>query len=87
MPDITLEKIDAYEEKRRSGRYKPDDKLSMIDAAEALSTLGYPITYATLSLMATRRSGPPYYKFGKYTFYRYGDLAAWAATRMKRIER
>jgi hypothetical protein len=65
-------------------RHKPDDQLRRFEAAEALRALGYPISYDTLSAMVTRRNGPPYYKFGKLTFYRYGELVAWAQARMRR---
>jgi hypothetical protein len=63
--------------------YQPDDKLRRIEAALALSALGFPVTYNTLTQAAVERRGPPYTKFGKYTLYRWGDLIAWAKSEMR----
>ena len=65
-------------------RYKPEDRLRRLEAAQALSALGYPVTYDSLAALVTRGAGPPYYKFGKFAFYRYGELVAWAEARMQR---
>lgn len=64
--------------------YEPDDRLQRADAALALTAAGFPTSYDTLSLLATKRTGPPYYKFGRNTYYRYADLIAWAEARMQR---
>jgi hypothetical protein len=65
-------------------RYAPEDRLRRLEAAEVLSNLGYPVTYDSLAALVTRRAGPPYYKFGKFAFYKYGELIAWAEARMQR---
>jgi hypothetical protein len=82
MADITLEEVEAYAEKPRE--YKPEDRLRRLEAAQVLSDLGYPVTYDSLAALVTRRTGPPYYRFGKFAFYKYGELIAWAEARMER---
>ena len=82
MADITVEEVEAYAEKPR--RYQPEDRLRRLEAAQVLSDLGYPVTYDSLAALVTRRAGPPYYKFGKFAFYKYGELIAWAEARMQR---
>jgi hypothetical protein len=61
----------------------PDDLLQRIDAAYALKFLGLPISYDSLSQMASRRVGPPFIKRGRLTLYRYSDLVAWAEEEKK----
>ena len=82
MIEETEIEVDGVRLKLR--RYQPEDRLRRLDAARALSDLGYPVTYDTLAAAVTRGTGPPYYKFGKYTFYKYGELIAWAEERMQR---
>jgi hypothetical protein len=60
----------------------PHALLSRARAAELLTDSGYPICRATLSTMATRGGGPPYYKFGTRVLYRAGELFAWAESRL-----
>jgi hypothetical protein len=84
MADITLEEVEAHVEKVKLRQYKPEDRLRRYEAAQVLSDLGYPVTYDSLAALVTRRAGPPYYKFGKYAFYKYGELIAWAEDRMRR---
>jgi hypothetical protein len=84
MSDDILEQIEKNEAKERTHRgYEPDDRLQRADAALALTAAGFPTSYDTLSLLATKRTGPPYYKFGRNTYYRYADLMAWAEARMQ----
>jgi hypothetical protein len=82
--DDILDLIEKAEETQRTHRgYAPDARLQRADAALALTAAGFPTSYDTLSLLATKRTGPPYYKFGKNTYYRYADLIAWAEARMQ----
>jgi hypothetical protein len=60
----------------------PDTLLRRRTAAEALSGAGYPIRPATLASMATRGGGPPFQRFGRVPLYRWGDLLAWAESRL-----
>lgn len=60
----------------------PDAHLTRRDAAAALSAAGYPTATATLATRASRGHGPLYRKYGNRVVYRWGDLIAWAETRL-----
>lgn len=51
------------------------------EAARLLQSHGLRTTTASLATMATRGGGPPFYKIGKYAFYRQRDLQAWISQR------
>ena len=60
-----------------------DDALLPRDkTAEALSERGFPTSPKTLATKATRGGGPPYALFGKRALYRWGDVVAWAQSRL-----
>jgi hypothetical protein len=50
--------------------------------AASLTKVGFPISPATLSTMASRGGGPPYHKFGRTVLYRWPDVLAWAEARL-----
>ena len=60
----------------------PDTRLTRRDAAAALTAAGYPVARATLATLASRGGGPPYQRFGRVPLYRWGDLLAWAESRL-----
>jgi hypothetical protein len=60
----------------------PDALLTRKNGAAALTEAGYPVAEDTLASKATRGGGPPYRKFGKRVLYRWGDLLAWAQSRL-----
>ncbi len=60
----------------------PEKLLSRGQAAEALTAAGYPVARATLATKATRGEGPPFQRFGRKPLYRWGDVLAWAQSRM-----
>lgn len=51
------------------------------EAARLLQAHGLRTTANSLATMATRGGGPPFYKVGKYAFYRQRDLQAWVSQR------
>jgi len=57
--------------------------LSREAAARALTAAGYVTSPSTLATKATRGNGPAYRIFGKRAIYRWGDLIAWAESRME----
>ena len=59
----------------------PDRLLPRLEAAEALTEAGYPISAATLATKATRGGGPAYVKFGARVLYRWGETLSWAQNR------
>jgi hypothetical protein len=71
---------------RPTGSLAFETLLSRKEAAAALSDLGYPTSYGTLSQAAHNGSGPPYEVYMRRTLYRYGELIAWARQRSKRRE-
>jgi hypothetical protein len=85
MPEMTLEEVEAYTERAENHKYLPEDRLTRADAAIALRALGYPVSYESLSRAATRRDGPPYFKWGKSVYYKYSELVAWAVARTRRF--
>jgi hypothetical protein len=60
----------------------PNIRLTRVAAAEALTTAGFPVSSATLATKATRGGGPPFRRFGRVPLYRWGDLLAWAESRL-----
>jgi excisionase family DNA binding protein len=48
---------------------KPANRLNRLEAAEYLGT-----TYNTLTVWASQKKGPPFYKTGKKCLYRVADL-------------
>jgi len=60
----------------------PDTLLPRVQAAHALTALGYPVAPSTLATKATRGEGPAYRRFGRKPLYRWGDVLAWAQSRM-----
>jgi hypothetical protein len=59
-----------------------DALLTRDRAAEALTAAGYPTRAKTLATKATRGGGPVYCTFGGRALYRWGDLLAWAESRL-----
>ena len=60
----------------------PDMLLRRRLTAEALTAKGYITSDKTLATKATRGGGPPYRLFGRVPLYRWGDVLAWAESRM-----
>jgi hypothetical protein len=60
----------------------PEALLKRGPLSDALTVVGYEISAATLSTMATRGGGPPFRRFGRKPLYRWGDALAWAESRM-----
>lgn len=65
----------------------PDTLLQRRQSAAELKKVGYPVAPATLASLATRGGGPPYRKYGRYPLYRWGDLVAWAESRLGPVVR
>jgi hypothetical protein len=63
----------------------PNALLSRERAAKALTESGFQIEPATLATKATRGGGPPYRLFGARALYRWGDVLAWAESRLSAI--
>ena len=61
--------------------FPPDAMLTRDKSAAALSSLGYPVSKATLATLASRGGGPLYRHFGKRALYRWSDLLDWAEAR------
>lgn len=61
---------------------KPDALLRRREAAEALSSMGFPTSEKTLATKATRGGGPPFRRYGRIPLYRWGDALAWAENRL-----
>ena len=60
----------------------PDALLTRAATADALNKAGYPVARATLATKATRGGGPPFHRFGQRVLYRWGDVLAWAQSRL-----
>lgn len=60
----------------------PDALLTRKDCAQALTSVGFPVSFATLATKATRGGGPPYQLFGSRPLYRWGDALDWAKSRL-----
>lgn len=52
--------------------------------AESLTSVGFPVSPATLATMATRGGGPRYQLFGRKPLYRWGDALEWAKGRLSK---
>jgi hypothetical protein len=61
----------------------PNARLRRADAAKALTAVGYRISAATLASMVTRGGGPRFRVFGNIADYAWGDLLAWAESRVQ----
>ncbi len=59
----------------------PDDLLTRIQAAAALTAAGYPTATATLATKACRGGGPLYRTYSGRALYRWADLLDWAESR------
>jgi hypothetical protein len=63
----------------------PDDPnalLSRDQTARALTDSGFQTEPTTLATKATRGGGPPYRLFGARALYRWGEVLAWAESRL-----
>jgi hypothetical protein len=60
----------------------PDTLMTRRQLAAALTEAGYPTAETTLSTKATRGNGPPYFKYGPNTVYRWGPALKWASDRL-----
>jgi hypothetical protein len=59
-----------------------DAPLTRRATAAALTEAGFPIAYESLATMASRGTGPPYYRFGPRALYRWRDALKWAEAKM-----
>lgn len=64
-----------------------DTNLSRVQTADALTACGYVTSASTLATMATRGGGPPFYKWGPRTVYRWGAVLEWAQNRRSQPRR
>jgi hypothetical protein len=69
-------------EERPCGLPHLDALLTRAAAADTLTRAGFPIAAKTLATKASRGGGPPYRRFGVRPLYRWGDLLAWAQSRL-----
>jgi hypothetical protein len=60
----------------------PETLLRRRPAAVALSNAGFPTAAATLATLACRGGGPPFRRYGRVPLYRWGELLAWAESRL-----
>ena len=60
----------------------PDTWLGRKPGAAALTEAGLPTSPATLATLASRGGGPVYRRYGPRVLYRWGDLLAWAESRL-----
>jgi hypothetical protein len=60
----------------------PDALLTREQTSDCLKEFGFPIESSTLATKATRGGGPPFHKFGARVLYRWGDVLAWAQSRL-----
>ena len=60
----------------------PDALLTREQTSEALKEAGYPVEPSTLATKASRGGGPEFQKFGVRVLYRWGDVLAWAQSRL-----
>jgi hypothetical protein len=65
----------------------PDALLTRDQAAAALTESGFPVAPKTLAVRASRGDGPLYQRFGARALYKWGDLQAWAHSRLTVPER
>jgi hypothetical protein len=57
--------------------------LSRKDSAGYLTSIGYPIAYATLAKLAVHGGGPEFDKWGRHVLYERKKLIEWAASRAR----
>ena len=60
----------------------PDTLMTRRQLAAALTAAGYPTAESTLTTKACRGGGPPYFKYGPKTIYRWGPSLQWASDRL-----
>jgi hypothetical protein len=65
----------------------PDTLLRRRQAAAELTRAGFPVAASTLASLACRGGSPAYRKYGRYPLYRWGDLLAWAQSRLGPVVR
>ena len=58
-------------------RYPDDRPLSRNEAADFLTSRGYPVAPATLAKLASIGGGPVFESFGRKPLYRPADLLMW----------
>jgi hypothetical protein len=63
----------------------PNALLSRVHTANALTEIGFQTKPKTLATKASRGGGPPYRVFGARTLYRWGDVLAWAESRLSSL--
>jgi hypothetical protein len=61
----------------------PAARLSRRATAEALTKIGFPLTYSSLCTLATKGQGPLFDRFGPHAIHEWGDAVAWAQARAK----
>jgi hypothetical protein len=59
-----------------------DSLLTRSEAGRVLRNLGFPVADKTLATRASRGRGPIFRRFGAKPLYRFGDLLAWAESRL-----
>jgi hypothetical protein len=59
----------------------PDQRLNRVEAAAALSAVGFRIAPSTLAAAVSRGRSPSFAVFNGIALYRWGDLLEWAETR------
>jgi hypothetical protein len=60
----------------------PEALLTRAETAEALTAIGFPIKFNTLTKMASRGDGPAYRVWGRLALYRWGEALSWAQERL-----
>ena len=60
----------------------PDALLTRPQAGAALRAGGFPVADKSLATMASRGGGPPFRRFRSKPLYRWGDVLAWAQSRL-----
>ncbi|NDF84906.1 MAG: hypothetical protein EB102_00120 [Gammaproteobacteria bacterium] len=56
--------------------------LTRVQAADALTLAGFPISPSTLATLATRGNGPPFRRFGMRVLYTWHSTLEWARGRL-----
>jgi hypothetical protein len=60
----------------------PDALLTRPQTGAALRAEGFPVADKSLATMASRGGGPPFRRFRSKPLYRWGDVLAWAQSRL-----
>jgi hypothetical protein len=60
----------------------PEALLTRAETAKALTAIGFPIKFNTLTKMASRGDGPAYHVWGRLALYRWGEAISWAQRRL-----